>query len=307
VALREVEAVSVVLPPYMHARISLAALEAGKHVLCEKPFAMNAEEGRRMYETARKRGRVAMVDFEFRTAPARAWFKELIDEGFIGRPYGVTVTGLINLMANPERPTMNWWFEKDKGGSWLGASGSHLIDAVRWWFGEVRSVSGDVETFVRERRSAEGEGMTRVEADDTFAFLFRLEGGAMGVMHQSAAARGARTNEIAAFGSEGSLIIDNAGRVLGARAGGRGLEEQPVPERLLATAPMEEAVPGQPFTSMELPAFTALAKGFADGIRSGESRAPSFYDGYRSQQIIDAVHQSSAERRWVDIPKGEEE
>jgi predicted dehydrogenase len=306
VARPDLDAVSVVMPPYLHAPISLAALRDGKHVLCEKPFAMNEDEAREMYLAAGERGRVAMVDFEFRTAPARAWFKELVDQGFLGRLYSVTVTGLLNLMANPERPTMNWWFERSKGGSWLGASGSHLIDAVRWWFGEIRGVSGDLDTFVRERRQDDGS-LAPVDVDDTFAFLFRLEGGALGVMHQSAAARGARTGEITAFGSGGTLLVDNAGTIHGAKAGQRGLQELPVPERLQATAPLAEEVAGQPFTGTELPPFTALARRFAAAIRGEVAASPSFYDGLRNQQVIDAIHRSSAERRWIDIPRGEEE
>jgi predicted dehydrogenase len=299
VRLPEIAAVSVVVPQTMHATVTLAALAAGKHVLCEKPMAMDEREAFEMYAAARARNLVTMVDLEYRFIPCRRWFKELVADGFLGELYGFSSVRPTDRYADPNDPTMSWRFEKDQGGGWLGPAGAHILDAIRWWFGEFASVSATLETYRPERLLPGGAGYARVDADDTSAVAFRLANGAMGVILQSCAAAGVphAEPEIMAFGSRGSLTIDREGRVMGGRAGERALVVLPIPDRLIGD--YDESGDRNPSL------FKGLARDFARGIRSGVSPSPNFYDGWRNQQLIDAIRRAADERTWIDIPPGE--
>jgi predicted dehydrogenase len=134
-----IDAVVVATPPHLHHQMSLAAIEARKHVLCEKPMARNLAEARDMVKLADSNGVVTMVNHEFRFAPARARTKELIDEGYLGEPHSASIVVYRSSLNDPNGATWDWLMESAKGGGMLGAAGSHYVDSLRWWFGEVKS------------------------------------------------------------------------------------------------------------------------------------------------------------------------
>ena len=123
-ARKEIDLVSVVTPPHVHTEISIAALEAGKHVLCEKPTAFNAKEAQAMFDAAKKNPKsIALIDHELRFNPTRQKMKKLIAEGYVGEVYHVESTVLGAAMLNPKL-VWNWWMEHDKGGGLWGAAES---------------------------------------------------------------------------------------------------------------------------------------------------------------------------------------
>lgn len=142
IACPEVEAITVATPPALHHPTAVAAIAAGKHVLCEKPMARNANEAREMARMAETTGVTAMLCHEFRFAPARAWMKELIDEGYLGAVSLVQLSFLRPLLADPRGRSWNWLMDAEAGGGMLGALGSHFVDTLRWWFGEISEVAG---------------------------------------------------------------------------------------------------------------------------------------------------------------------
>jgi len=138
VAHQKVGLVSVVIPPHLHARQAIKALEAGKHVLAEKPTALNAREAGQMLEAARAHpGQLALIDHELRFLPSRRRMQSLIQEGYVGEVFAVEGVSRGVGLLNPRR-SWNWWSEAEKGGGLVGAIGSHFVDALTWLIGRRR-------------------------------------------------------------------------------------------------------------------------------------------------------------------------
>ena len=197
----------------------MAAIEAGKHVLCEKPFALDEAQAREMFEAAEAKGVAHMVNFEFRTTPARVRMREMIQEGFIGSLNHVHATSFGNFVHWTEGRTASWWYGAKTGGGWLGASGSHTLDAMRRLFGEVVAVSAALDTFAKEHKAIDQPDRIVADADDTFFLTLRFENGALGALLSGAAApTGFGAMLLEAHGSEGSLALDGD-RLLSAKKG----------------------------------------------------------------------------------------
>ncbi|MBI2172260.1 MAG: Gfo/Idh/MocA family oxidoreductase [Chloroflexi bacterium] len=296
----DLDAVSIATPPANHYEMVMAALEAGKHVLCEKPFALDQGQAMEMAEKASRVGRTAMVAHEFRFAPGRAYVKELLSQGYVGRVQAVHMY----LFRGPtERPTRTAPLGAGaaEGGGFLGALGSHYIDCLRDWVGDVSRVCGGV--FVHEPNRvdpATGQSAT-TDADDAFSFVATLAQGGWASMSASSRAPFGPGALLQVYGAEGTLQTPQTGvnppsdgRVLGARFGeGQGVRELPMPERF------------RPFVDPRddrLMAFRILLRHFMKGINEGNSPSPNFYDGYRCQQVLDAIRVSQSGAGWVDIP-----
>jgi predicted dehydrogenase len=286
-----VEAVVVASPPHLHHAMSLAALEAGKHVLCEKPMARNLAEARDMVKIGNRVGVVAMVNHQLRYLPIRARIKELIDEDYLGEPHAATVTVHRSSLNDPFDRPFGWLMEQEKAGGMLGATGSQHVDALRWWFGEVKAVAGATATMVKRRRLPESSAMATVDADDNFAVLLKFANGALGTIHVTATAAFEGDEEITLSGSRGTLRVRD-GRLWGARTGDAALAEQSIPERLEGDLPRFDHFLTRP--------TALLARAWVRAIRLGEPAAPTFADGVKVQELLDAVGRSSAQGRWID-------
>lgn len=287
----EVEAVSVAAPPAVHAEHVLAALAAGKHVLCEKPMARNLAEAEAMEAAARSAGVVARIDHELRFHPSRAALARLIASGRLGEPHLMAAFDDLPLYVAPYRSAPAWWFDAAAGGGWLGASGSHLIDAARVWLGEMRRVVGSVE-----RLAAPGS------ADDTFSLLIEFASGARGVLHQSAAMLGPRSSSLRIAGSEGTAYLDENWQLWVARRGSTTVSEatlEPIPAELVLPE-VEIPKTSGPFAARELPCFIRQAQAFADAIegkRSDGPQAATFADGLAVQRVMEAARTG----QWTDL------
>ena len=290
----EVEAVIVATPPYLHHTMTLAALDAGKHVLCEKPMAKTFAEARDMVKMAERAGVTAMVNHEFRFVPQRAFVKELIDGGFIGEPYSVSMTFYRTSLNDPSGVPFSWLMEADKAGGMLGAIGSHHLDSLRWWLGDVKSVSGATSTTVKRRRIAESNQQAVVDADDTFAVVLRFVNGAIGTVHYSATATHEPGDQIVISGSAGTIVIGNDGRVLGGQ-GRSPLQDLMIPDHLTRGV----NAGNHPLIGPT----AALLRTWAQAIRAGTQAAPSFHEGLRVQELLDAVGRSAQTSRSVEIGK----
>jgi predicted dehydrogenase len=288
---RNVDAVIVASPPHLHHAMAIAALEEGKHVLCEKPMARNLAEARDMQRIAERVAVTAMVNNQLRFLPVRVRVFELIAEGYIGEPHAASVVVHRSSLNDPDDRPWGWLMEMEKAGGMLGATGAHYLDALRWWLGDVKAVAGAVSTMVRQRRLPDSSAMAKVDADDNFSVILRFANGAIGTVHVSATAGHEGDEEITLSGSDGTLQV-RQGRLLGARAGEFSLSELPIPERLSGGL-----IPGGHFLVQPT---TLLLRAWAKAIRNGESASPSFADGVKTQELIDGALRSSQQGRWID-------
>ncbi len=297
----DVDAVSVVAPHALHREMAEAALAAGKHIICEKPFAVNVEEARSMRDAARQSGLTAMIAHEFRWAPQRSYVRELLDQGYIGRlrfAHASLFVGPRRAAGDP-RPML----EPDLGrhGGFLWGLGSHYIDAFRHWFGDIVHVQATMRSHVPERIDPTTQAIRRTETDDASGLMLEFEEGGWGVLTGSSAAPFGQGASTEVFGDEGSLSTPQPapgfntppdGRVHGARLGDADRQELPMPERF---RPFDDDRDGR------LMAFRLMVREFVRGVRDGASHSPSFEDGYRCQQVLDAAVESARTGNGVAI------
>ena len=298
VAAPDVDAVDVSSPGDTHREVAIAALEAGKHVLCEKPLANTLPQAREMLEAARRSGRVHMTVFNYRHLPAVQLAKRLLTDGTIGRVYHFRAQFLQDWIADPDFP-MVWRLRRDQAGSGaLGDLAAHLVDMCRFLVGEVGEVVGDAETFVRERRSELGR--EPVDVDDGVHFLARVaSGGALASFEATRFARGRRSaHRFEVSGEHGSVAWDF----------------ERMNELQVYLASDREDVQGFRTVNVNEPRWWPPGHGigyevgfahqlaeFLRAVAAGAPVPPTFEDGYRCQQVLAAVERSIAERAWVRV------
>ncbi len=281
----DLDLVSVVSPPYLHYEMTMAALDAGAHVLCEKPLAMDLAEAQAMREKAERLGRVHAIDHEFRYVPARAAIKRLLDAREIGDLFLVRAADLAP-WPNSDRPYM-WWFDRARGGGVLGAIGSHYVDAVHWWVGRLGRVSAGLQAVVQERRAEDGSGVKRVTADDTALVAFTTEDGVAGRIDISVSAGGG-PRRVEIYGTRGALFLE--GTKLYRAAGNEVVE-----------VVLEDRDQGR-LDDPRIGPFVELAQRVVDRINGADSGVfPTFDDGVAVQRVLDAIHRSADEGREVWI------
>ena len=288
-----IDAVIIATPPHLHHQMVIAALEAGKHVLCETPMARSLAESRDMARMAVNAKVVAMVNYQTRFEPVRARIKSLLDSGYIGIPQAVNLTIFRSTLADPYSRPFSWHSQLERGGGMLGSIGSHEIDSLRWWLGEVDSVAGIASTMVDRRIMADGSGMARVDADDNFAFVIRFVSGALGTVHVTTTSGVESGEEILLSGSEGMLIAQSGGTLLGARRG----ESQLVEIEL--TPDLDTTLPKSTHPMMR-PTYRLLREWVAAIRDASASPSPSFQDGAKAQELLDGVRRAGQPGRWID-------
>lgn len=286
----ELDAVIVAAPDDEHHEMTLAAIDAGLHVLCEKPLARSAAHAHEMWTRAQEAGVVHMTLFTFRWLPAHRFLGELVAAGRIGEPRAFAFRFVHGLGA---REDLRWRSDPARSDGVLADLGSHLFDLVHWWLGPVTHVSADLHSF-GTRHSA-----GRAVANDSATVSLRLASGAHGTVHLSSIAQlddDTPGQEFTLFGSEGTL----EGRLSRTRSEIRlvtadeGWHAVPIPERLFGGAPPDQ--PLKVFTS-----GSAGPRAWIDAILDGRSVAPSFEDGWRAQRVIDAALESGRARCWIEV------
>lgn len=286
-----IDAVTVASPPDMHHDHVIEAIGAGAHVVCEKPFALDSLQADAMYRAASASGRAHLVGHEFRWAPDRATLGRAIASGAIGEVRLVTLVQHVVLAASVETPAPEWWFDPVRGGGWLGASGSHVIDQVRVWLDdEFSSVSARLP-MVSARDAT-------VHAADSFSVRASMRRGAEVVLQQTAAAWGMPTGVSCVAGTRGTLWLDGAGVRLADADGVRTLD---VPDDVRIDAAELSDDPRHRFTHLELGPYTRLCSVLRRAVAgepwqqiTAEVPLPTFADGLAEMQVIDAIRASAA-------------
>jgi predicted dehydrogenase len=293
-AAHDFDLVCIATPTVTHAPMVLAALRAGAHILSEKPTAMNASEAEAMLREAEALGRLHMIDHELRFNAKRQQVKRLIDGGALGAIRHVSICNISSSWADPaSRAENDWWSLADQGGGRLGANGSHQVDLLRWWFGEIQAVCGQVKTLVPERTDRGSGRPWQATADDYAAFLAELSGGACASVLISAVARHGVANETHIFGSEGTLSLSNdTERLLFGRTG-EPLAEVEVENPYSGLAGVQAGIWNQSVVGALRELCAAIQE--SRPLREGAT----FVDGLRNQMVLDAIRLSEQERGWV--------
>ncbi|MDF2708443.1 Gfo/Idh/MocA family protein [Nonomuraea muscovyensis] len=300
----DVQIVDICTPGDSHADIAIAALEAGKHVICEKPLANTVAEAEAMVRAAASAPGRTMVAFNYRRVPAIALARRYVEEGRLGEIRHVRAQYLQDWIVDPDFPLV-WRLQKDKAGSGaLGDIGAHIIDTAQFVTGQhVVGVSALTETFVRERPlAADSAGLAAtggaatgpVTVDDAALFIGRMSGGALASFEATRFATGRKNAlRIEINGSRGSLAFDfEAMNELWVSEGGGGFT------RVLVTEPDHPYVgawwpPGHGLGYEHT--FTHEIKDFLEAVAQGSDPTPSFADGLRVQRVLAAVEQSAAD------------
>lgn len=296
----DIDIVDICAPGWMHAEIALAALEAGKHVLVEKPLAntmAEAEAMTRAAQAARTRGVQSMIGFNYRRVPALALAKELIAEGRLGTVRHIRASYLQDWLTDAQAP-MTWRLRKDAAGSGaLGDIASHAIDQVMFLLGEaVTEVSGRLHTFVSSRPGEHGP--EDVTVDDAAWATLSLTGGAIASVEVSRMATGQKNSlKLEIYGDHGALLFD--------------LENLNELGFLDATAPAREQgfrrilvnEPEHPYMDAWWPqghiigwehTFTHQIRDFLTAIDGGSAPSPSFEEGLAVQRVLAAIEESAS-------------
>lgn len=283
-----VDAISVATPPYVQAEIVCAAVNAGKHVLCEKPFGLNAKEAVHMLESTRAAGWANAVDFEFRMEPGIAALKRLVESGEIGAACRIEVRWLTAGGLDPSA-LWSWRYDTRLGGGVLNGFVSHTVDYVEWIFGSrISRVSARCGTVVRERKDA-GGNTRKVTAEDHCELLCDLASGAVAELTISNCSASEVGHRIEIHGAKGKILYLHEApftpdkmslRVETNLRGGRDLALEPLP--------------GLAHVDSRVATFRQLAMRFVD-VASGLTGRdlPDFSCGLRVRRILDAARESS--------------
>lgn len=308
VAADDIDIVYIGGPVYLHGPMVQAALDAGKHILCEKPLSLDAIEARRLLETAQARDLKHIVAFTMRFFPWSSTVKRLIGEGVLGEVRHVNIVQYFGFPIMPPPggppsaedgrpgrppsqgpaagppPTYSWLNDASLGGGMLGAMGSHYLDLLNDWLGGLDSVSGDLRTWRPTMPDGQGNEIP-VTADDAFSVAGTLRnGGGLFTMQFSANTRAGTGSRIEIYGSLGTIVVDNGSQVRLARAWDRELQPVETPE---IEWPADAA-------ACAVPRFGLLIDLLLRAIEEpGFDPHPSLVDGLACQEALDAVREAA--------------
>jgi len=299
-----------------HREIALAAAANGKHIFCEKPLAMNVAEVKEMAQAVEKAGVINMVNFNYRVVPAVALARKMIDEGMIGTPYHFRGVYLQDWIMDPEFPLV-WRLDKTKAGSGShGDLNAHIIDLARYLCGEFDSVCGLMKTFIEKRPLPEAQAggltaaqgsakMGEVTVDDATLFLAKFMNGAVGTFEATRFAGGGKNGlRFEINGSEGSIRF-NLERL-------NEIEYYSINDKPEYQGWKNVMVTdgSQPYVGAWWPGghiigwqhtFVHQVYNLMNGIADGINPSPSFTDGLKCQEVLEAVEKSDESGGWVKV------
>jgi len=299
----DADVVVIATPPHTHAPLALAAIAAGKHVVCEKPFTCDQDQALELQRAAERAGVVNLFGAEFRWGTAQALAASAVAAGVIGTPRLAAFMLQMPMLAGPDDEVPGWFSDAGQGGGWLGAYGPHVIDQVRVTLGEFEGVSAALPVASERGWTSEG----------SFSVRFRTRSGADGVMQSSAVDFGQPIHLARIVGTTGTLWIDGPDVKV---ADAHGTRTLPVPDTLALPAGElpPRAADGTAYDRMvssgsEIgPATrmyeTLLALIAGSPLPPDAPRPPTFADGVANMAVIDAIRASAAgDGRWVAVAK----
>lgn len=303
----DIDLVDVCTPSATHFELAWSALEAGKHVLCEKPVAFDFRDTLRAQALARSKGLKTKLGFTFRYSPAMRYMKALIDEGYVGEPFIFNGFEQNSQWLDPLNPLRQVDPSADQGVlqiSSLEGYGAPIIDLAMWFTGSpFREVVGTMRNFVPERMVRSTGRIMRMNIDDGDIFLGEFENGALGSVQTSFVTVGNYPGlEARLYGREGALIcrlVEEKGTcevLRGAKPEAVEFEPLDIPDEYYPPG-------GSPRESWRTLFYANLVSSFiSELLAGGDENEGDFLDGARVQEVINAVERSFRERRWVSLP-----
>lgn len=294
----DVDLVCITTPPNLHREMALAAIDNGKHILCEKPMAMNVDEAEEMTAAAKSANVLSLIDHEMRFQPGRQLAWKMLRDGAIGMIRHVKYNFRAPHRGDPN-VAWNWWSDIDAGGGALGAINSHIIDSFRWALGaEVSSVFCQLQTHVKQRPF--GDGSRDVTTDDEANMLLRFADGELtsdttGLVSVSMVEQPEYVNRFEIFGTNGAIRIEHRGEVFVAKNGEDSWNQ--------VESELAENIEGVVDTGFAR-GFMAFAPKIIHAIRNGETvieHAATFDDGLEVQRVLDAARLSDAAGTRVGV------
>lgn len=315
IARDDIDVIDIAVPGNLHAEIAIAAANAGKNILCEKPLGNTAPEAKAILDAAQKNDIKHGIYFNYRKAPAVALAKQLISEGTLGHIHHWRGLYLQDWIVDPKFPLV-WRLQKDKAGSGVnGDLNAHLLDMARYLVGEIVEVSALMETFVKQRPElaatddrmggVAGDTMGEVTVDDATLVLARFDNGAVGSFEATRFAPGRKNhNRFEVNGSKGSVVFNmerpNELEIYteDTRPGTHGFRtvsvtsgQDPYSGHYWPTA--HNIGYEHTFINLLFDALTAFGK--------GENADPNFYDGYVNNVVLDTIEKAAASKKWEPI------
>jgi predicted dehydrogenase len=303
----DIDVVDVCTPSHTHFELSMAALEAGKHVLCEKPVAYDFRETLRAAALADSKGLKTKLGFTFRYSPGVQFAKSLIDEGYVGRPFIFNGYEQNSQWLDPQNPLRQVDPDADQSRiqtSSLEGYGAPIIDIGHWWVGaDYERVVGTMRNFIAERMVRATGKMMRMNIDDGDIFIGEYANGAIGSIQTSFVTVGNYPGiEARIYGEQGAIIcrlVEEFGvaeTVKLAKPDSVEFQQVEIPQRFYPAG-------GHPRESWRSLFYANLIRDFIDELRDGGPRNQgNFADGAWVQEVINGVEQSFHERRWVELP-----
>ncbi|MCF7957757.1 MAG: Gfo/Idh/MocA family oxidoreductase [Phycisphaerae bacterium] len=305
----DIDVIDICTPNNLHAEMAIAAAEAGKMIICEKPLAMNTAEGKAMVDAVEKTNVANLVSYNYRRIPAVTLAKNLIDQGKLGKIYHYRANFLQDWTIATDLPQGGdglWRLDAKEAGS--GVTGdllAHCIDTAIWLNGPIKEVTAMTETFVKERQSVTSGKVEPVKIDDACAFLARFENGSLAIFESTRYARGHKalyTFEI--NGQNASIAWDlhdlhrlswfdhrDEGQTRGWRSIHVTDGEHPYMDKWW--------VPGLAIGYEH--SFVHQVADFLEGLATGTPAAPTFRDALMTQAVCDAVLSSAKNKTWETV------
>lgn len=298
----DVDLICITTPPIFHREMTLLALRCDKHVLCEKPMAMNCAEAGEMLEKSKTKNLLCLIDHELRFLNGRRKAREMIFNGEIGQIRHAKYNFRAPHRGSADAP-WNWWSDIDAGGGALGAIGSHVFDSLRWFTGaDVSSVFCQLQTHVKQRRDAKTGELKTVTTDDETNIILRFAGSelcedATANISVSMVEYPVYQNRVEFFGTKGAIRVEYDGELFVGGTGEAAWRKIDVE--------LNESVPGARATGWNN-GFLAFAREIVKSLREGKTRvenAATFEDGYRIQLLLDAARESDRTSTVVKLKK----
>lgn len=298
-ALPGVDMVTIATPPHTHCALVEQAAAAGKHIVCEKPFAKDIVEAERMLAAVQDAGVVHAIGTEWRYSTGQAVATKAVRDGLIGEPQLLTHMMMLPMLAMPGTEVPEWWADAEHGGGWLGAFASHRIDQIQDMLGPICGVNASLRTLSPHGWSS----------DDSYTVQFQTESGVDGMMQSSAAAVGDMFACFRLVGSKGTLIMEGEKVIIADATGKRELEPTeemidaapvPPPSNLMHTTYdmfHSMGIDLSPYTKL----FNTVAKTIRGEAIDSDIKLATFEDGVALQKVMDAIRISDEERCWIDI------
>jgi predicted dehydrogenase len=309
---KDIDLVDICVPNNLHAEIALAAAQAGKMILCEKPLAMNGPEALKMVQAVEKAKVPNMVWYNYRRVPAVTLTRQLIDEGKLGRIFHYRANFLQDWTISPDLPqggTALWRLDAAAAGS--GVTGdllAHCIDTALWLNGPIRNVSAMTETFVKERKHNLTGKVEKVGIDDACAFMCRFANGSLGLFESTRYARGHKalyTYEINGEHASAKWDLHDLHRLEyfdhrdpGTLRGWRSIHVTDGDHPYMG----KWWVPGLQIGYEHT--FVHQVADFLDGLARGQPAQPDFRNAYQTQLVLDAILESARNGKWTEVAKG---